>query len=206
MTEELAALLAAIRRGEAPKGYGQIYGGARGVSLSTDVSRLTLNEVLAFQSQMLASGSKSSACGGYQFLKGTLKNTIRTMGLTGNEVWTPTLQDQMAIQLMKGRGLDRYMAGTISAETFANNLAMEWASLPVVTYINGKKPGQSYYAGDGLNGSNHSVSEIMALVKDLKKNTPQVERPDVEVVSGNSKPRGLLAALIELLMLIFKGR
>lgn len=179
----MKALLDAIRAKEAPKGYGQIYSGAKGVSLATDVSRMTLDEVLAFQKQMLRGGSASTACGGYQFLRKTLMQTILAMGLTGREVWKPELQDRMALHLMEGRGLGRYMADEITAEAFANNLAKEWASLPVVTAIKGSEgfilmPGQSYYAGDGLNKAHHKPGPIMALVKALKAAPVTQSPPD----------------------------
>lgn len=171
---ELNNLLDLIGSKEAPKGYGQIYSGAKGVSLSTDVSRMTLDEVLAFQKRMLNGGSASTACGRYQFLRKTLLATISQMGLTGKEVWNRELQDRMAVHLMKGRKLDDYMAGRISAETFANNLAKEWASLPVVTAVRGSqgfvlKPGQSYYAGDGLNKAHHSPEIVLAFVRAVRK-------------------------------------
>jgi muramidase (phage lysozyme) len=174
-TAEIAALLTAIRKHEAPKGYGQFYSGAKGMG-NADVSKMTLDGVLDFQTQMLAKGSKSTACGGYQFLRKTLKATMAEMGLKGSEKWTPELQDKMAIHLMRKRGLDDYLDGTLSPEGFANNLAKEWASLPVVTAIKGSvrklTPGQSYYAGDGLNKAFHKPETILALVKAITaKNT-----------------------------------
>ncbi len=215
-------LLAAIRKHEAPKGYGQIYGGAKGVPKSTDVSKMTLNQIVALQRQMVKAGSASTACGGYQFIRKTLERTIDEMGLSSDQTWTPALQDRMAIHLMNGRGLAKYIAGQITAENFANNLAMEWASLPVVTAIKGAKgrvlqPGQSYYAGDGLNKAFHNPADVLRLVKALKQpveaQTPQpapmpapgkVDAPGP--VSEPAKPMGLLAALIALLKAIFSRK
>lgn len=165
ITPEIEKLLSAIRKHEAPKGYGQVYSGAKGVGKNADVSKMTLDGVLNFQTTMLAKGSASTACGGYQFLRKTLKATIAEMGLKGSEVWTPELQDRMAVYLMQKRGLGEYLDGTLSAEGFANNLAKEWASLPVVS---GPKKGRSFYAGDGLNKSFHEPSAIMALVSAVK--------------------------------------
>lgn len=216
MDPTLKNLLDTIRSKEAPKGYGQIYGGAKGVSLATDVSKMTLNEVLAFQKKMLAARSASSACGGYQFLRSTLLATIDAMDLTGGEIWTPELQDRMAAHLMEGRGLSRYMAGKIVAEAFANNLAMEWASLPVVTTIKGAhrvvKPGETYYAGDGLNKARHDPAVILALVKALRTGAviapsePPVIDPGPAAPPPGGKPRGLLAAIIDLILAIFTRR
>ena len=208
----LKALLDAIRKHEAPKGYGQIYGGAKGVSKATDVSRFTLDEVLAFQKKMLANGSASTACGGYQFIRATLMGTILEMGLGGNDVWTPALQDRMALHLIEKRGLSKFQAGRMTREEFANSLAKEWASLPVVTKIKGQKrmvePGETFYAGDGLNRALLHPSVILNLLDAIAKPVggvspvPAPTPPEPAPV----KPRGLLTALIELIASFFKRR
>lgn len=161
---QAATLLKAIRAKEAPRGYGQVYGGVPARFKNVDVTKMTLNEVLDWQRQVVRAGSKSSAAGGYQFIHKTLLATMQRMGLKGDEVWTPELQDRMAVNLLEERGLNAYLSGRMSRTTFANNLAKEWASLPVVS---GKKRGRSYYAGDGLNKSFHDPEDILALVDGL---------------------------------------
>jgi muramidase (phage lysozyme) len=167
----LKALLAAIRAHEGGT-YGRIYYGAKGVPKDTDVSKLTLNGVLALQQRMRDAGSASTACGGYQFLRKTLMATIAQMGLKGTELWDAALQDRMAIHLMKGRGLEMYLTDRMSRDDFCNNLAKEWASLPVVTKIKGQRrmvfPGETYYAGDDLNRALHKPEAILKLVEALK--------------------------------------
>lgn len=179
ITPALKSLLDVIRSEEAPKGYGQIYGGAKGVSLATDVSKMKLKDVRALQDKMLAKGSASSAVGGYQFIKKTLIATMSQMKLTGDEYWTPGLQDQMAVHLMNGRGLQSYLASKITAVEFANNLAKEWASVPVVSRIKGHNrtvnPGETYYAGDGLNKAHHDPKAILKLVEALTATPKPVE-------------------------------
>ena len=189
MTPALKALLDAIGKHEAPKGYGQIYGGAKGVPKDADVSKLTLSGVLAFQQRMLDAKSASTACGRYQFLRKTLKATIEQMGLDTALLWDVELQDRMAVHLMKGRGLEMYTSGRMSREEFCNNLAKEWASLPVVTAIRGGQgfilqPGQSYYAGDGLNKSFHSPASILALVSELRR--PATQEPAQPVAHNDA--------------------
>ena len=169
ISSALKNLLDAIGKGEAPKGYGQIYGGARGVPKGADVSKMTLNAVEALQATMVKNGSESTACGRYQFIRKTLLATVSEMRLTGKEVWRPELQDRMALHLIEKRGLGSFLAGKISREQFANNLAAEWASLPMVS---GPKKGRSRYAGDGLNKSFHSVAEMLALLDALRAESP----------------------------------
>lgn len=183
ITPQLKALLDAIRAHEAPKGYGQIYGGAKGVPKNTDVSKLSLQGVMDLQQKMLKAGSASTACGGYQFIRKTFATTVAEMGLFKETIWTPSVQDEMAVHLMMKRGLSKYLSGQISREAFCNNLAMEWASLPVVTAIRGAfrqlVPGQSYYAGDGLNKAFHKPVVILALVEALKSTEKPVQPPPV---------------------------
>lgn len=181
LVQQCRPLLDAIRLHEG-KTYGQIYYGAKGVPRDTDCSKLTLNGVLDLQQRMKNAGSASTACGAYQFLRKTLVVTIQQMGLSGYELWARDLQDQMAIHLMKGRGLEMFIAGKMNATDFANSLAREWASLPVVSAIKGGagfllKPGQSYYAGDGLNKSFHAPEVILALMTGLRAEGPQQAAP-----------------------------
>lgn len=121
---------------------------------------MTLDEVEAAQ----ATWSKlygSSAAGAAQFMRNaldapkTLRNIEGEMSLTGKEKFSPALQDRMAYHLLKRRGYLDFVAGNITMTQFGNRLAMEWASLPVLSAIKGAhrqlKRGQTYYAGDKLN-------------------------------------------------------
>lgn len=189
ITAQLKNLLDAIGEGEAPKGYGQIFGGAKGVPKNTDVSKMTLDAVRALQAKMVKAGSKSTACGRYQFIRKTLAVTVEEMGLKGSDVWTPALQDRMAVRLIEKRGLNRFLAGTISREAFANNLAAEWASLPMAT---GPLKGKSKYDGDGLNHSSHTVAEILSLLSALKGAT-------ADPMIGADSPPDLIKTLQKVL-------
>lgn len=207
----LKALLDAIGSKEAPRGYDQMYSKAEAKLGRYPLSTMTLNAILAVQDKMKKYGS--SACGRYQFLQSTLMETMNQMKLKGHEIWTPELQDRMAVFLLERRKLHNYLKGIISAEDFANNLAMEWASLPVVTPLRGQKRwvtvGESYYAGDGLNKSFHNPAPILKLIKALKLpddvDPPTPSVPQIPVTEpGPQKPRGLLSALIELVVWLFK--
>src|SRR5690606_22390784 len=92
--------------------------------------------------------------------------------LSGKEIFNETLQDDLAVALMIRRGYLRYLRNEITAVTFANNLAKEWASLPVVIDMQGSsrkvKKGQSYYAGDGLNKALHDPDKVLAKVMALR--------------------------------------
>lgn len=141
---DAARLLDFIAGPESKGNYNAVFGNSNSTA---DLSKLTLNEVLKQQQASVKKGSPSSAVGRYQFLRKTLMGLKRKMGLTGEEKFTPELQDKLALQLLEQRGYSRFKSGKMGLQTFAANLAKEWASLP------DPKTGRSFYAGDGLNKS-----------------------------------------------------
>lgn len=144
-TMDTPAFLKLIGSKEAPMGYNQLFGEAKP---STTLTGMTLDEVMALQTKRAEAGVKSTAAGRYQFLHRTLSDLKGKLKLAGTEKFDEALQDRLAIALMERRGLSKFQAGKISSKEFANSLAKEWASLPVV---DGKNEGKSYYEGDGLN-------------------------------------------------------
>lgn len=120
----------------------------------------------------VTSGEGSSAIGRYQFLTRTLDGLKRNLGLTGDEIFDEDLQDDLAYHLMVGRGLNKYLSGRMSTSQFCNNLAKEWASLPVVVGIKGArlpvKRGQSYYAAVAGNRALVSAEKFETLVEAIR--------------------------------------
>lgn len=160
----LAPLLDTIASGEAgPAGYDAVYLGSP-IQPPAPISTMTVAQVLAFQSQMIAAGSASSAVGRYQFIHRTLAGLVSDGTLNRGEVFGPGAQDRAATALMQRRGLGAYQSGQISAGQFADNLAKEWASLPVVT---GPKAGGSYYGGVGNNQARVSVASITSAIQGI---------------------------------------
>lgn len=148
-----ALLLDFIAGFESNGDYNVIYGHHEN-KLPAPITSMTLNALLEAQADW---GPRwgSSAAGRYQFMPPTLRGLMQKMQLSGDEPFTPDMQDMLAYQLLKGRGYPRYRSGALSRDEFGKQLAMEWASLPVLAPTQGaKRPverGQSYYAGDGKN-------------------------------------------------------
>ncbi|MBU2961964.1 phage tail tape measure protein [Citreicella sp. C3M06] len=88
--------------------YGRWTGG------DVNLVAMSLNDVLALQDQMrtpenramYGDGAGSSAVGRYQIVSSTLRSLMDEMGLTGSELFSPGLQDQMADRLIDRRGRD----------------------------------------------------------------------------------------------------
>ncbi|MGR9131734.1 plasmid mobilization protein [Rhizobium leguminosarum] len=151
--EQTSNLKSLIRQHEAAGNYNAVYGNAHN---KVDLSQFTLDDILGFQQDARRRGVKSTAIGGYQFIYKTLRGLKAEMGLSGNEKFTPELQDKMADSLLNRRGLQLYRAGRISKKQFALSLSQEWASLP------NPNTGRSFYAGDGLNASSVAPSKVYA--------------------------------------------
>lgn len=146
--------------------YNIVYGG-REVPLTT----MTINEVIAWQQNFTNNGSPSSAAGQYQIIRTTLTGLRDEMGLTGNELFDPEMQDRMGYQLLMRRGYDDYLAGEIDDATFMRNLSMEWASFPK------DENGLSYYAGDGLNNALTNPASVLAAMQLAREDNLNPDRP-----------------------------
>jgi len=143
---------------EAPLGYGQVYGKSK-VQPPRDITTMSINEVLAWQDASVAAGSKSSAAGRYQVIRKTLRGLMGQLGLSGDEVFSSDMQDQLGFALLKGAGYTRWAAGAMPTEKFANGIAGVWASMPLVT---GPKAGSSRYAGIAGNKALTSPDKFLA--------------------------------------------
>lgn len=162
--------------------YDVVYGHNQ-AKLPKPLTSMTVDEVIAAGSGWTKAW-RSSAAGGYQFMRDTLKGLKSELGLLGSQVFSPDLQDRLGYHLLKRRGYVLFMAGSIDRTEFAKRLAMEWASLPVLVPTQGRhrrlKRGQSYYTGDALNKALVAPERIEALldrVRDETRPVPEPSRP-----------------------------
>ncbi|MBK1699371.1 conjugal transfer protein TraG N-terminal domain-containing protein [Thiococcus pfennigii] len=123
----LGPLLDLIAAPESRGHYNAWYGNADQDEL--DLAQLTIDQVRDLQADLVRS-TGGSAIGRYQFLDDTLDGLVERLGLTGNERFTPALQDRMALELARDAGLEDWLRGQISDEDFAQHLAQVWAALP----------------------------------------------------------------------------
>lgn len=178
-----ASLLALIRRGEADKtndeAYTVIIGNRQG-KLAKPITSMTLDEVLT-QQQRWIKNRWGSAAGAYQIIRKTLAALKDSLKLTGKERFDPALQDRLAEELLRQRGLEDFVSGKLSVAAFGLSLAKEWASLPVLTAVKGAREdvdrGSSYYSGDGVNRSRIQPAEIEAVLAGLRGTAPPAPAP-----------------------------
>jgi muramidase (phage lysozyme) len=151
--DQATILLDLIGKGESHGNYNAVYGN---IANTRDLSQYTLDDILKHQQEARRRGIASTAIGRYGFIYKTLRGLKTELGLSGNEPFTPKLQDQMGKALLNRRGLEAYRAGRIGKQTFALALSQEFASLPDPT------TGRSFYDGDGLNKAQVSRSTVYA--------------------------------------------
>lgn len=139
-----------------------------GMKKNPNLVNMTINEVIDYSRSL----GNSGAAGRYQIIPGTLEG-LRDKGyVKGDDIFNAETQDKLAIELIKGRGLNKYLKGTITADEFADNLSKEWAGLPYNT-------DKSYWAGVGNNKSLMSRKDFMATVFGIQ----QPKEQPVEEVS-----------------------
>ncbi|MCM2563191.1 hypothetical protein M8756_14295 [Lutimaribacter sp. EGI FJ00015] len=133
----VAHLLSLIAKAEAGRaGYDAVQAGAQ-VKPTQIPTRMTLGQIHEW---IQATPGQPHAIGRYQFIPTTLRRVARERGFGPDTVFSPTVQDAMAVSLLEEAGFRAFKAGTLDRHKFMRNLARIWAGLPLPN-------GKSYYHG-----------------------------------------------------------
>lgn len=157
-----------------PGNYNSIYGGA-----SVNLTDMTIAQVFDLQRSMIErgrGGATSSAVGKYQFIHNTLKEEVQAAGLNPETTkFTPEIQDKLIMnRLTRVRGYRKFGNDEISAQTFAENLSMEFASLPSPIKGGGV---ESYYQGDAVgNKALTTIDKVYAILGVRSGENPTLAR------------------------------
>lgn len=103
-------------------------------AFQTDLSKMTINQILARNKLKPGDKNRMNAVGKYQIIASTMKQAMKAMGLSGNEKFTPELQEKIFREFLipKRKGLNDYLkGGKTSLDRAQYEAAMEWASIPV---------------------------------------------------------------------------
>lgn len=118
-------------------GFGKFDGGNQ-----RPVTSMTLDELDKFQTGMInrtqgmfpdvdGKMKGSSATGRYQFTRTFMRDMRkRYPELTGDMVFTPELQDRLAMAKLQQIGLQEFLEGDLDLDTFQQRVAGYWASVP----------------------------------------------------------------------------
>lgn len=167
--------------GKAPPDCYQIIFGNRQNRLAQPITQMTLGDLIDAQKNWSSKAwvkanwgfaTASSAAGAAQFMRATLQDLAKELGLKGTQIFDPNFQDRLAFHLLKRRGYEDFMAGKISRTEFGKRLAQEWASFPVLIAAQGAhrkvQRGETYYAGDELNKALIKPEAVEALLDKVK--------------------------------------
>lgn len=136
------------------------------------ITSLTIGEVKKVQAAMYAnqtdpitgkskSGIRSNPMGKYQIVNmknsPTMSLIQKQLDLSDETLFSADTQDRMGIQLLKNRGLDKWLSGQKSDDEFQKGLAYEWASVA-------KPNGKSEY-GQHVGTSSNQIQEAMSQTK-----------------------------------------
>jgi hypothetical protein len=145
---------------------------------SKKITQMTMREILDWQ-ESIDKFQISEAVGRYMFMEDTLRgydndkrggsesNSLYVKaGLSSGSLFSPENQDKMAGVLIQAAGLNKFLSGEISRETFANKLANVWAALPLVS---GPNAGKSAYEGDKAGNRVSTITTIQSYLDVLDK-------------------------------------
>lgn len=137
-SQKAQAILDLIAEPESRGNYDAVYPGRR----SPEILDMTLEELYQDQRRR-AKRTGSSASGRYQYIRKTLQELAKEMGLDPKTTkFSPKTQDQIALyHLQNYHGLNRWMLGKISSQDFLARLSRTWAGLP------DPRTGASFYTG-----------------------------------------------------------
>ena len=176
---------------EAPMGYGTIYANKQS-KLPKPLTSMTLGEVIDAQ-KAWSKNNGSSAAGRYQFMRATLIDLSKALGLSGNLIFNADLQDRLGYELLLRRGYSEFIAGKINSVEFGKRLAQEWASFPDLTACQGAhrtvQRGETFYAGDKLNKALVAPEKVEQVLLTVRKAPDPVPAPvDANKTAGMPVP------------------
>lgn len=137
---DVADIAKAIDIGEAGGDYGTLLGFTNRAGARFDEANIqnkTIDELIQFSSSdgeygrytKAKLGKLATPMGRYQIVGSTLKKLKSKLGLSGDEKFTPELQDRMFLTLLNDRGYQQYKDGKISKSQLIDNLQNEWRGL-----------------------------------------------------------------------------
>jgi len=164
--DRTGGILALVRALESPEGYD---GFERRIPVPPPrpLTRMTLGEVLSWQSRARRAGAPSTAAGGYQIIHATLERLVTGHRLDRGALFDPAMQDRLARLLVAECGDPGPPA---RHPRFADCLAGIWAALPLAT---GPRRGRSAYHGIAGNRALVRPDAVLAVLAGRPADPPR---------------------------------
>jgi len=109
-------------------------------------TQMTVQEIVDW---IDATPRQNHAIGRYQIIPMTLSYLISVEDVPMNAVFTPALQDRLAVRLINDAGLPEFLSGQMAPVDFLDSLAFVWAGLPL---------GSGLSAYEGFAGNSATIS------------------------------------------------
>jgi hypothetical protein len=105
------------------------------------------------------------ASGRYQQMPQFLLGRAKAAGYNENTVFSPQVQDVLAVKLIEGKGGNSWLSGKMKTEDFMQGLADVWAALP-------NAYGNFSYSGQSSSLKPEKVKSVLAQVKQQSSSAP----------------------------------
>ena len=143
---QLDLLLSLIASAEAgPAGYDAIHHRAW-VLPDKAPTEMTIQEIVDW---IDATPRQNHAIGRYQIIPMTLSYLVAVENVPMTAVFSPALQDRLAVRLINDAGLPEFLSGQMAPVDFLDSLAFVWAGLPL---------GSGLSAYEGFAGNSATIS------------------------------------------------
>ena len=175
----------------------------------THLTEMSVSDVSAWQNAIVkrVPSLASTAAGRYQIIRKTLES------LDWPHKFDRASQDALCDQLLDRRGATKWENGETSDAEFGQNLAMEWAALPIFFPANGNQPGEGYYDGDGKNMAGVSCQEVLDALAKVRATGSAPVAPEPPLDENDKQQLAKMRAIlldqqerIETLERIMKGQ
>ena len=159
-----------VQKGESNFDYNAVYN--KDYPVPKAPSRMTIGEILYHQERGMG------AAGAYQIKRDPMRDFLKRNdeGITEDSLFNKNTQDAYFRHILDGgkgrKSLGAYLNGkSEDLDAAILDLAKEWAAVPIPYDIpeRGLKKGQSYYAGDGTNRANLSLTAIKQALQAERK-------------------------------------
>lgn len=142
-----------------------VAGGKIGHSGKKDLSSMTLNEIIESSEKKTGTDKdRVFAAGRYQIITPTLKDSMKKMGLKGDEKFTPEMQDKIFKETLVPKSVNDYLSGKSEDKEKAQvDLAKVWRSFA------DPRTGKTYAdAGAGANKASITAAESSKALDDTR--------------------------------------
>ena len=175
MKNKKQEILDTIYKYESDGNFNRWVSGFKG-SPNQDLTKMSVSEVLEAQLRSVRNGG-GSAAGAGQVIHPTLMGLLKNGVVNAEDQFNEDTQNNRSrrnpptrCHLLEQRGYSKWVNGDLSTQKFGNNIAKEWAAMPLLedTYKGAKQVnrGSSYHAGVGDNQARLGASAFEDLLTD----------------------------------------